>query len=136
MAQITFEEAQKIVEKQKAYKIEYWSGSELTYMNPNPDQDEWENKDTPDLILGEDLVEDDSTRYEGGTMCVTENSVWWNDTIEHTSAEIYTDSIVIEELDHNFLMATMPFEDLPTQINQDLFKSSEKIVKERLSNGH
>lgn len=115
--------AQRFVKKMKGYSF--------TTFDYTPDFMDSKTDDDP---TEEELKPNDDMRVDTIELKVTDDSIYWSGLIKNSSIEIYTDTITIEELDENFKVFKMPYDDLPTLINHCKYESSKKLLSKRLNN--
>ena len=89
---------------------------------------------TTDQLTPDDLTPNEDMILECLELKITADDIFWSGSIKHTTVEVFTESISIKELDHNFKVLAMPLDELPILINHAKFKSSKLLAKRRLAN--
>jgi hypothetical protein len=79
------------------------------------------------------LSDNEEMRVDTLQISVSNTGVMWVGYLKHTSVEVSTDSIDIEELDENFKVIDAKREDLPLFINNLAYDSSKVLLTKRLS---
>jgi len=119
--------AQRFLKKLDGYSVSIFDYTP-EYMDSNDDSK------TTDQLTPDDLTPNEDMILECLELKITADDIFWSGSIKHTTVEVFTESISIKELDHNFKVLAMPLDELPILINHAKFKSSKLLAKRRLAN--